>query len=94
MKQKYTKITFPKSNLEYKGYFLDPDFQILHREDGPAYIGKFGTKAWFINGLKHREDGPAIEWSHGPGDYYFNGIEYTEKQYWKKIAKIKFGAFV
>lgn len=33
---------------------------VLHREDGPAVIGKDEHKEWWVNGKLHREDGPAI----------------------------------
>jgi len=34
---------------------------LLHKEDGPALVGKNGSKEWWIHGKRHREDGPAIE---------------------------------
>lgn len=32
---------------------------VLHREDGPAIVGK-NYLAWYRHGLLHREDGPAV----------------------------------
>ena len=36
-------------------------------------IDKYGTKRWFINGIRHREDGPAVEFLDGENHWYFNG---------------------
>ncbi len=33
---------------------------VLHRDDGPAIVGRDGYEAWFKDGKSHREDGPAI----------------------------------
>lgn len=45
----------------------------LHREDGPAIEGVYGTKEWYINGQQHREDGPAFERSDGYKQWFING---------------------
>src|ERR1700680_4883913 len=49
-----------------------------HREDGPAYEGKDGTKIWFKNGNLDREDGPAIENTDGSKMWYINGKRHRE----------------
>ena len=45
---------------------------VLHREDGPAVIGPWGT-AWYINGQRHRTDGPALEFPDGMQHWCLNG---------------------
>lgn len=44
-----------------------------HREDGPAYEGANGTKAWYRDGSLHREDGPAVEWPNGTREWFEHG---------------------
>ena len=56
------------------------DFGHNHREDGPAFIGSSGYKAWFINGKRHREDGPAIIGSNGHKAWYINGKYYGDTE--------------
>jgi antitoxin component YwqK of YwqJK toxin-antitoxin module len=47
---------------------------ILHREDGPAYIDKRnGYKEWHNNGKLHRVGAPATELSDGSYEWYENG---------------------
>jgi hypothetical protein len=70
-----------------KFYYKDKEMQILHREDGPAYEGYDGTKAWYINEKTHREDGPAIEWKDGSVSWYLNGEKLTEQEFLKRTAK-------
>lgn len=60
------------------GCYLDPEESIhfvrdgkLHREDGPAFIGKFSI-AWWRNGKCHREGGPAIERENGHKAWWTN----------------------
>jgi hypothetical protein len=45
----------------------------LHREDGPAYISRYGTQIWYRDGELHREDGPAIIVSWGGEEWWLNG---------------------
>ena len=47
--------------------------RILHREDGPAYTDRDGTKMWYINGKCHREDGPAVVYPNGRFEWWVNG---------------------
>ena len=49
-----------------------------HREDGPAFEGKDGTKEWWVNGQPHREDGPAYMEADGTGSWYRNGQPWPE----------------
>jgi hypothetical protein len=56
--------------------------QILHREDGPAFISMSGTKEWWINGKRHREDGPAIIYSSGTILWLLNDIHFIKKEDW------------
>jgi hypothetical protein len=45
MTPQYIKI----SSHGNKFYYKDKEMQILHREDGPAYEGSTGSKAWYLN---------------------------------------------
>ena len=57
--------------------------RILHREDGPAIIDKYGRKYWYKKGLLHREDGPAFTGPFGKGScLYLNGIQYNTRESW------------
>ena len=55
---------------------------MLHREDGPAYIGGDGWRIeWWLNGQYHREDGPAIicsSLSLNFESYHKNGMRHRE----------------
>ena len=46
-------------------------------EKNPEFTGcvidRYGSKAWFLNGLQHREDGPACEFADGTKVWYLNG---------------------
>ena len=44
-----------------------------HREDGPAFEGANGDKAWYFNGQRHRIDGPAREKANGDEEWWVNG---------------------
>jgi hypothetical protein len=50
----------------------------LHREDGPAIIGRDGTEQWYLNGKKHRENGPAMTHPKGWFTWYKNGEIHRE----------------
>lgn len=54
-------------------YFLDPEFTIHHRTDGPAIIRTDGHKEWRINGNLHRIGAPAVEWADGSKSWYEGG---------------------
>jgi hypothetical protein len=47
---------------------------LLHREDGPAYID-FGAKmqSWWKDGMRHREDGPSILFLNKKFSMWLNG---------------------
>lgn len=58
-----------------------------HREDGPAYVGKFGLAlSYWTHGKKNRLDGPAII-AKSHYDYYINEELLDEKDYYIKVAK-------
>ena len=79
------RIVDKKGNIFYKNE--DGDF---HREDGPAYIGITGTKAWLVNNKFHREDGPARIGEEDNYDrYYLDDIEYTKEDWEEEIIKRK-----
>ena len=58
----------------------------IHREDGPAVIGKDGTKEWLINGKLHREDGPATIWSNGRKEWWLNDSSVSKETWWESIS--------
>jgi hypothetical protein len=64
-----------------KLYYSDREMKIRHREDGPAYEGADGYKAWWLNGKHHREDGPAIENANGSKEWCLNGEYLTEEEF-------------
>lgn len=68
--------------------YKDPNFTILHREDGPAYFNPHGLQEWFLNGKRHRSDGPAITWADGCQEWYLNDIEYTNQKEYQEAGKI------
>jgi hypothetical protein len=62
-----------------KFYYKDKAMTILHREDGPAFEWRDGSKEWYLNGKRHREDGPAYEGADGHKEWWLNG-EHLSKQ--------------
>lgn len=50
-------------------------------------IDYYGTKWWYLNGIRHREDGPVIEYANGDKWWYLNGKYYSESDYWKELGK-------
>jgi hypothetical protein len=53
-------------------YYKDPEYTILHREDGPAIEYVNGRKEWYLNGERHREDGPAVEYANEYKAWWLN----------------------
>ena len=60
-----------------------------HKNDGPAVIFD-GYAAWYKNGGLHRIDGPAVVSKHAPDKWYFYSKEYSEKDFNKIKAVIKY----
>lgn len=54
------------------------DYDIFHREDGPALETEEGHKEWWYYGLRHRENGPAIERVDGGKEWFWNGDRHRE----------------
>lgn len=94
---------FPNGNIAKIIYFKYGDFQVIHREDGPAVNlyygdGKISNEKYIINGELHREDGPAIihyDYNYGfikEEFYYKNGKCHKEdgpaEIYYKKSKKL------
>jgi hypothetical protein len=46
---------------------------VLHREGGPAIIGKNGYEEWHLNGKLHRADGPAVIFENGTVGWWYGG---------------------
>jgi len=70
-----------------KFYYSDREMKILHREDGPAFVGSCGGKSWWVNGNRHREDGPAIEYANGAKSWYLNGESMSKAEHARRTAK-------
>ena len=83
MKAQYIKI----DSRGHKSYYSDREMKILHREDGPAIEGYYGTKIWYLNGECHREDGPAVEWDHGFKSWYLNNKRMSEAEHARRTSK-------
>lgn len=52
---------------------------LIHREDGPAYIAPNGVEGWFFEGMKHRIGGPAITKINGITEYWEHGVKIREE---------------
>lgn len=50
---------------------------MIHRDDGPARVTKYGGKQWYVNDKRHRIDGPAVEWT-GTKEWWFNGVMHRD----------------
>ena len=83
MKAQYIKID-ESGNTHY---YSDREMKILHREDGPAYVGSLGSKSWWVNGRLHREDGPAAIWHNGRKSWYLNDERVSEAEHKQLTAK-------
>jgi hypothetical protein len=60
----------------------------LHREDGPAYIGKNGTRYWYKNNKLHRTDGPAVSRIDGIQYWFINDERCINGKSFQKAAKL------
>lgn len=49
---------------------------LLHKLDGPAYIGFNGIEEWWKNGERHRLDGPATISPAGLQEWWVGGIRH------------------
>lgn len=58
---------------EIDGYVCWFQYGVVHREDGPAFIDRFGRKEWYANGNRHRIDGPAVEYGNGYNEWWVGG---------------------
>lgn len=52
------------------------DYNVFHREDGPAIETEEGEKQWWWRGQLHRIDGPAIEHENGDKSWYVKGAQH------------------
>lgn len=51
---------------------------ILHRENGPAYEGKDGSVAYYVDGVLHNDGGPAIILADGTKEHFRHGKRHRE----------------
>ena len=81
----YRKNFYTSGQLLEEGYYITVNGEeLLHREDGPAYImyyedGTKGREQYFVYGDFHREDGPAATIWFEDGKlsaekYFVNGL--------------------
>ena len=69
---RYATHSFVKEHADnVLAYYLDSNFKILHRFDGPALIRPNGELKWYQNGLLHRVDGPAWIYPDGKQEWYY-----------------------
>jgi hypothetical protein len=52
---------------------------LLHREDGPAWITSYNLKSWFFRGRYHNLNGPARILPDGKEEYWIHGKESTKE---------------
>ena len=72
-----TKV-FREFDLLGNERWFKEETKALHREDGPAFIWKEGSKYWYRDGELHREDGPAVENSSGTKEWWINGRRHRD----------------
>ena len=70
--------------------YYKKDTNIRHNPYGPAYIGKSGYKAYWIENNLHRLDGPARIWADGKLDYCINGKYLIKEEFEKHPERLKF----
>ena len=58
--------------------YYKPGTDLLHREDGPAVVWKYGAQEWYREGKRHREDGPAETMPNGYEAWYQDGKHHRE----------------
>ena len=51
--------------------FIYKQYDLMHREDGPARIWSCGCKEWFVDNERHRMDGPAVRNCSGQEEWYY-----------------------
>ena len=62
---------------------------LLHREDGPAWINQYGDQEWHQHGRYHRIDGPAYMGSDGTQEWFINDRDITQEvEQWMKLKEI------
>ena len=74
------KIIAPRHSIKRSGFLKYYKNGILHRDDGPAVIGKDYYK-YYKNGVLHRDDGPAIDIDTVTSHKYEGYTEYNIKKY-------------
>ena len=42
-------------------------------DEGSGVPDRYGTKHWYVNGLRHRLDGPACEYASGNKSWFIDG---------------------
>jgi hypothetical protein len=68
------KKRYPSGKKHYTLYYKDPEYTILHREDGPAEKYSDGEAHWVQNNSYHRMDGPSAEYTNGTRLWHVDGV--------------------
>jgi hypothetical protein len=70
------KIT---KRINYFGTVIyENEYNLFHREDGPAIEDPGRCKEYWLNGKLHRENGPAVDISTGRKEYWLNNKRYDK----------------
>jgi len=56
----------------------------LHRLGGPAIVGRYGDKQWYMHGKRHRRSGPALIEGNGTKRWFWMGKEIDEVSHFIK----------
>ena len=71
-------------------WYCKKNTKIKHNPYGPAYIGKNGYQAYWIENKLHRLDGPAIILSNGEEAYYINGNNLSKEEFETHPQRLKY----
>jgi len=72
-------ITYYTKEGKFEVEYDIPNYNELHRTDGPAIICD-NIEMWFINGKQHRLDGPAVERYDESYEYFINDKELNTEE--------------
>ena len=62
-------------------FYKDPEYTIVHREDGPALIIEDWAEKWYSNNKLHRLDGPAtINLVDDIKNWFVDGVQIDNKE--------------
>jgi len=68
------KNRYASDRVHSTRYYKDPDYRILHREDGPAEKYADGEEHWVQNNRYHRLGGPSAKYNTGTRRWHVDGV--------------------